>query len=113
MSSAIRLVAFKSQYVPCLRLLVKPGQKSSAKGRIIAVNEESIHIAVSARAHNGEANEMLLQLLSEKLQVPKSKFQIVHGGASPRKVVVLKDIKGDISKFAESIHQKLVQSIES
>jgi uncharacterized protein len=48
-----------------------------------------LRIKLTKGAHDGEANEQLIELLSDKCRIPKRDIQIVQGAARREKVVEL------------------------
>lgn len=67
-----------------LRIMVKPNAKKTA---ILSISDTSMHIAIHAKPHKGEANQELLVYLSRLLQIPKSKITITMGEKNKFKVV--------------------------
>ena len=66
---------------------VKPGSKVGPKLDEIKENE---YIAfLRARAHDGEANAALLELLSDSFRVPKTSIKIKTGLSSRNKLIEL------------------------
>ena len=64
---------------------VKPGSK---KGDIVEqTGEREYVIFLRARAHDGEANNSLVKILSDYFDVPKTSIKIKSGAASRTKVI--------------------------
>jgi uncharacterized protein (TIGR00251 family) len=55
--------------------------------RVEPLDGGGIRVAVTAPAHEGRANEAVIEALAEYFQVPRSRVRIVLGRASRRKVV--------------------------
>ena len=66
---------------------VKPGTKGTTR---LEKQPDGSYIAfLHARAHDGEANKALLELISDELGVPKTGITIVAGAKSRDKVIEL------------------------
>ena len=65
--------------------MVKPGRHK------VSVNElaDSFVVHITAKAHDGAANEQLIAVLAEYLDVPKSCMRIVRGHRARQKTVVI------------------------
>jgi uncharacterized protein YggU (UPF0235/DUF167 family) len=77
-----------------LTLHVKPGASKVREG-ITAVTGEAIDLCVAAQPRDGEANKAVIELLSDILDVPKSRLELSHGSRSKDKTAVLRDVKND------------------
>ena len=64
---------------------VKPGTKGAT--RLEKQKDGSFTAFLHARAHDGEANKALLELISDEFKVPKTSIQIVSGAKSRDKVL--------------------------
>ncbi len=64
-------------------VLVKPGSKVEK----IEQNDDTIIVRTHAKAHDGEANKAVIELLSDYLHVPKTQITIVSGLKSKRKII--------------------------
>jgi len=64
-------------------VVVKAGSKSEK----IEKSSEEIIVYTHARAHDGEANKKVIELLADYFRVSKSQVGIVAGAKSKRKVV--------------------------
>ena len=62
---------------------VKPG---SSQEKIIETNEGELTIYLRAKAHDGEANDALIKLLSKYYKVPKTSIKIIRGTKSKSKI---------------------------
>jgi uncharacterized protein YggU (UPF0235/DUF167 family) len=66
---------------------VKPGVKGATR---LEKQPDGGYIAfLHARAHDGEANKALLELISDEFKVPKTSITIVAGAKSRDKVIEL------------------------
>jgi hypothetical protein len=65
-------------------VLVKP---RASKDAILGVRDGRLRIALRAPPVDGEANAALVDLLSERLGVPKRSVDVVHGRTGRRKTV--------------------------
>jgi hypothetical protein len=63
-----------------------------------------LKVYVTAPPEDGKANEALIKLLAEAIDLAKSKFQIIRGQADRQKVLL---IEGD----SQSIYEALVLSL--
>lgn len=66
---------------------VKPGVKGAT--RLEKQEDGSFTAFLHARAHDGEANKALLELISDEFKVPKTSITIVSGAKSRDKIVEL------------------------
>jgi len=62
---------------------VKPGTKGAT--RLEKQEDGSFTAFLHARAHDGEANEALIELISDEFHVPKTQIEIVSGAKSRTK----------------------------
>ena len=63
---------------------VKPG---SSQEKIIETNEGELTIYLRAKAHDGEANDALIKLLSKYYKVPKTSIKTIRGAKSKSKII--------------------------
>ncbi|MDO4220336.1 MAG: DUF167 domain-containing protein [Candidatus Saccharibacteria bacterium] len=64
---------------------VKPGTKGATR---LEEQEDGSYVAfLHARAHDGEANQALLKLVSDEFHVAKTQITIVSGTKSRQKVL--------------------------
>ncbi len=64
---------------------VKPGTKGKTR---LEQQEDGNYVAfLHARAHDGEANKALLELISDEFNVPKTGIAIVAGAKSRDKII--------------------------
>lgn len=64
---------------------VKPGCKQASR---LEKQEDGSYVAfLHARAHDGEANKALLELISSEFKVPKTSIDIVSGAKSRNKTI--------------------------
>jgi uncharacterized protein len=75
-----------------LRLRVAPG--SSAPG-VVGRHGDSWKVRVAAPPERGRANDAVLELLAETLEVPRASLALVSGGSSRNKIVELSGITPD------------------
>jgi uncharacterized protein (TIGR00251 family) len=67
-----------------VRVKVTPNAKEAM---VVRVAESSFEVRVDARPEGGRANKRLVEILSEHLEVPKSRISIVRGARSRDKVL--------------------------
>lgn len=72
-----------------LRLRVSPGARSNA---IVGRHGEGWKVRVTAAPEGGKANDALLRLLAERLDLPSKSLNLVSGPSSKDKVVELHGI---------------------
>lgn len=65
-----------------LRLYIQPG---ASKSELSGVHGERLKVKIKAPPRDGEANEALIEFLSEILKVPKAKIFFVRGESSRQK----------------------------
>ena len=66
------------------RVMVKPG---SSQEKIVEVKADELIVYLRVKPHDGEANEMLIKMLSKYFKVPKTTIKIVRGGRSRIKII--------------------------
>lgn len=65
-------------------ITVKPG---SSQEKITESSPEELVVYLRAKAHDGEANEALVKLLSKHFKIPKTTIKIIRGQKSRTKLV--------------------------
>ena len=63
---------------------VKPG---SSQEKIIPTGDHELTIYLRAKAHDGEANDALIKLLSKHFDIPKTSITISRGAKSRTKTI--------------------------
>ncbi|MDP6010973.1 MAG: DUF167 domain-containing protein [Candidatus Poseidoniaceae archaeon] len=88
-----------------LNIEVQPGAKREG---ITGLNEwrNRLQVAVRALPQSGEANDAVLDLLSEYLDLPLSSLKLINGHTSRRKTISI------IGSGLEEIHQRLTEILE-
>ncbi len=66
----------------------------------------TIKIHIAAPPVDGEANEKLIDFLSDVLNIPKSKLEIVAGESGRDKLISVLDMD------AETVHQRIVAHLD-
>lgn len=69
-------------------LHIKLTPKASAN-RIVVIDDITLKIYVTAVPENGKANEVMIALLANHFNLPKSAFMLTRGQKSRQKVVVI------------------------
>ena len=64
-------------------ITVKPG---SSQEKIIEADDGLI-VYLRAKAHDGEANDALIKLLSKHYKVPKTSIKVIRGAKSRTKIL--------------------------
>lgn len=62
---------------------VKPGSKQNS----VEISDDKIILRTTARAHDGEANEAVVKILSKHFKVAKGQVKIIRGEKSKIKTV--------------------------
>ena len=70
-----------------LTVLVKPNAKEDTVQKL---SDTEFLIRVKAPARDGKANEAVVNILSEFLNIPKSNIKIISGFKGKRKIVEIK-----------------------
>lgn len=69
-----------------LDLHVQPGATRNA---IVGTHGDALKIAVRSQAQEGQANENVVELISETFDTPKRNVQILKGETSRRKLLLI------------------------
>jgi len=75
-----------------LKLHVTPGARDE---QIVGWQGDSLRVRVRARPEKGRANEAVLQLLADRLDLARSRLALVRGGASRDKLVEVEGLSAD------------------
>jgi uncharacterized protein len=67
-----------------LKIKVRP---NSRKTEVVKKSDDSFDVSVRAKPIEGEANEAVLEALSEFLSIPRSRLRLVRGAKSRNKIV--------------------------
>ena len=79
----------------------------ATKNQIIgALSDGTIKIHIAAAPTEGQANEELLTFLSNVLEVPRNRIEVVAGDTGRDKLISVLDMD------AETLHKKIVENIE-
>jgi uncharacterized protein (TIGR00251 family) len=85
-------------------LRVSPGADRS---EIVGRHGEVWKVRIAARAERGRANEALLELLAEVLDVPRGRLTLVAGGASRDKVIQVEGLtREDVDRLLAGRQRK-------
>ena len=66
-----------------------------------ADGQKFLKVSVTAAPEKGKANKALIELLAQKLDVPKSAFTIVRGAADRLKIIDIKGLRERNNLFKE------------
>ena len=78
----------------------------ASKNEIVEVlSDQTIKVRLTAPPAEGQANEALVKFLSEVLDVPKSKIEIVAGMTGRDKLVSIVDVD------SEEVHKKILANL--
>lgn len=79
----------------------------ASKNQIVgALNDGTVKVRVTAAPTEGQANHELIKFLSDVLDVPKARIEIVAGEAGRDKLISVLDMD------SETLHKKIVENIE-
>ena len=62
---------------------IKPNSKENS----VTVSDDQIIVRTTARAHDNEANESVIKLLSKHFKIPKTSIKILRGAKSRVKII--------------------------
>ncbi|MGB9710822.1 MAG: DUF167 domain-containing protein [Thermodesulfovibrio sp.] len=71
-----------------LKVIVKTGARTAG---IEGIEGDVLKLKIKSQPHDGLANKELVEMLSEILNVPKSKVEIIKGKTSKHKVIKIKE----------------------
>jgi uncharacterized protein len=74
-----------------LRLRVSPGANTTA---LVGQHGDAWKIRVAAPPEDGKANEAVLRLLADRLELPRGSVRLVSGASARDKIVELEGISG-------------------
>ncbi len=86
---------------PGTRLRVRVQPKSS-KNEVVGYRGDTLRLRVTAPPEGGRANEAVISLLADALDLPKSQVEIVRGHASRDKRLVVWLTSEEIKRRLES-----------
>lgn len=86
-------------------LAVRVTTRASKNQIVGALSDGTIKIRIAATPTEGQANEELINYLSDVLGVAKSRIELVAGNAGRDKLISVLDID------AETLHNKIVANI--
>lgn len=72
-----------------LRIRLQPGAR---KNEVVGFQGDVLRARVTAPPHEGRANQALIELLSDLLDIPKGRIAIVRGQTSREKVVEIEGL---------------------
>ena len=79
----------------------------ASKNQIVgAMSDGTIKVRITAAANEGQANQELVEFLSDVLGVAKSRIEIVAGETGKDKLISVLDLD------AETLHKKIVENTE-
>lgn len=64
-------------------------QPNSSENKICGVHGDAIKLKIKSPPVDGKANKEIIEFLSEFLEIPKSKIEILHGSTGRNKLVHL------------------------
>jgi uncharacterized protein (TIGR00251 family) len=99
--------------VPSMRLISKPDGialaikvvPGSSRQRVVGEYADGLKITVTAAAERGAANEAVIAVLADSLQIAPANVTIVRGHQSPRKEVLI------VGLSSEEIERRLFSSL--
>ncbi len=79
----------------------------ASRNKIVEIlSDGTIKIHIAAPPVDGEANEKLIEFLSDVLNTPKSRLEIVAGLSGRDKLISVLDMD------AETVHQRIVANLD-
>jgi uncharacterized protein (TIGR00251 family) len=78
-----------------LRLRVAPG---AARSSVVGPHGDAWNVRVASAPERGKANQAVLELLSDALQVPRTRLTLVTGHAARDKVVAVEGLSAAEAK---------------
>jgi len=72
-------------------ILSVQAQPGSRRNGITGVHDGRLKVAVTQVAEKGKANQQVLALLADALQLPKSQLSILQGETSSRKSILIRN----------------------
>ncbi len=79
----------------------------ASRNKIVEIlSDGTIKIHIAAPPVDGEANERLIEFLSDVLHTPKSRLEIVAGLSGRDKLISVLDMD------AETVHQRIVANLD-
>lgn len=106
-TAAVRFVASKKYALGSLhlQLFVKPNASAAREG-IVSVTPSAIHVAIAAQPKDGEANKAVVNLLSDVLEMPKSRLRLNRGLKSKAKTVILDEVREEsVTSILDTLHK--------
>lgn len=76
-------------------LLPVKAQPGARKNGVAGVHAGSLKVAVTQAAEKGKANDALIKVLAEALQVRRAQIGLVRGASNPRKVFLIEGVPLD------------------
>ena len=70
-------------------------QPNARQNEVLGFQNDVLRLRVTAPPHEGRANKALIDLLSDSLNIPKSRIDILRGHATRDKLVVIEDLEPD------------------
>lgn len=83
----MRLPLSKDKDGYILKVTVKTGAKTA---QVEGIEGDVLKLKLKAQPHDGLANKELVEMLSEILNTPKSKIEIIKGKTSRHKIIKIK-----------------------
>ena len=72
-----------------LTLHIQPGAK---KTEVVGLHGDALKLRLAAPPVDGKANDALIAFLAARLDIPKSRLELVSGQTSRRKCVAVSDV---------------------
>lgn len=85
-------------------VIAQPGAK---RNEIVKAHAGAVKIAVQAPPDKGRANEAILELLSETLDMPLRSFELVAGATSRKKMVLVRE--GDLEAIRDALQHAMTK----
>ena len=73
-----------------INLRVQPGAR---RNEVVGLVEGVLRVRVTSPAQRGKANRALVELLADKLEVPRGRIHVLRGHASRDKVIAVEGLE--------------------
>lgn len=70
-------------------------QPNARRNEVVGFQNEVLRLRVTAPPHEGRANKAMIDLLSDALDIPKSRIDILRGHTTRDKLVVIEGLDPD------------------
>jgi uncharacterized protein (TIGR00251 family) len=89
MSSKVTVAKEKGRVSAILRVTVQP---QAPEDRVVGFHGEALKVKVTAPPTAGKANQRLVEILADRLNIAKSRIEIIQGHRSRKKLLRIWDV---------------------